>query len=162
MKRLSEFFVLFLLVGAVGGAARARARAPARPPRRPPPPEGDVGPEPQLGDWRSGSPDEVELQLQRVTTEIDNGTRVARDDYFRLADFKVDARVAGSCRADFGDVQIPSDRKFRVRRDQWVVEGEVLNPTTIQLDLLAIARSVQHCPGIGPEDLHPVGRTVRP
>jgi hypothetical protein len=153
MKRLSEFFVLFLLVGAVGGAALASARTQAR--RR-------VGPEPQLGDWRSGSPDEVELQLQRVTTEIDNGTRVARDDYFRLADFKVDARVAGSCRADFGDVQIPSDRKFRVRRDQWVVEGEVLNPTTIQLDLLAIARSVQHCPGIGPEDLHPVGRTVRP
>ena len=152
MKRLSEFVVLFLLVGAVGGVALASARTQAR--RR-------AGPEPQLGDWRSGSPDEVELQVQRVTTEIDNGTRVARDDYFRLADFKVDARVAGSCRADFGDVQIPSDRKFRVRRDQWVVEGEVLNPTTIQLDLLAIARSVQHCPGIGPEDLHPASRTAR-
>jgi hypothetical protein len=153
MKRLSQFVVLFLIAGALGGAALASARTQAR--RR-------AAPEPQLGDWRSGGRDEVELEVQRVTTEIDNGTRVARDDYFRLADFKVDARVAGTCRADFGDVQIPNDGRFKVRRDQWIVEGEVQNPTTIQLELLALARSVQHCPGMEPEDLHPVGRTVRP
>lgn len=157
MKRWAEFVVLLVMVGGAVGAGVANARIHARP---------RSAAEPQPGDWSTSGPGfgNVKLQVQRVKTEtqIDDGARVTttHDAYLQLI-FDFDSRVTGGCRADFRDVRIESDGDYRVQRDQWILEGEVRDRTTIGVELLSIARPHQDCPGLPPRELHPMGSRTR-
>jgi hypothetical protein len=148
MKRLSQFLVLALIVGAGIGVALANASTQA---------SSANAPEPRLGEWKNtgGFPDENRLQVQRVKTEtqIDNGSRVTvmREDYFRLTDFRFSDYIASSCNPRFSDVRIESDGKFQVERVGVTLRGDVLSPTTIRLEVHG-----GRCEGIAPVDLHPV------
>lgn len=167
MKRLPQFLALVVIVCAAVGATLAgadlrsadRIRAEVR--------QRQGAPEPQLGDWSTSSDelrgDRVELQVQRVSTQIDDGKRLTvLPDYFRLTDFKFDLGALRDCDPQFRDVRIESDGKFaaedRHLGDRLRLQGEVLNPTTIRLEFRGPGRAESRCKGIAPEDaLHPVG-----
>jgi hypothetical protein len=153
MERLS--ILVLVLIGAVSvGAQPASARTDA----------GRKGAEePLLGNWSSGGSrsSEVTLQVQRVKTEIqvDNGDRVTvtRGDYFQLTALKF-GDVHSACPSNFGDVLIRNG-SFNETNLSWLLRGEVVNPTTIHLDMFAKGSP---CLATGSRLLHPVSPRHRP
>jgi hypothetical protein len=152
MKRFSQFLALVLVAGAGVGAALANASTHASKQA-----SSANAPEPRLGNWKStgGFADQSKLQVQRVKTEtqIDNGTHVTvmREDYFRLTDFRFSDYIDTYCgNRQFSDVRIGSDGRFHVERNGVTLRGEVLNPTTIKLEMVGCRHEVV------PVDLHPV------
>jgi hypothetical protein len=164
MKRFCVLVVVLIVGGGVGVALANASTHASR----------TNVPEPRLGEWDTarGQGDDVRLRVERVKTEtqteIDTGTgkrvTTTREDYLRLTDIRFGADVRRSCpEAEFGDVRIGSDGEFKVNlRDYYGLEGRVVNPTTIDLELSGPRSSDRPSCTTVPWNLHPVGLRSRP